>query len=62
MCASLHPNQCVCSGANMHVNVGIRKWILLNLWSHLCLGVLGAKLLVNVCVREWVWLNVRESA
>jgi hypothetical protein len=54
---------CVCVlGANMHVNVGVREWMLLKLRESTCESVcVGANTHVNGGVRELMWLNVRES-
>ena len=52
----------VCLGANMHVNVGVRKWSWLNVRESACESVcVGANTHVNVGVCEWIWLNVCES-
>jgi hypothetical protein len=46
-------------GSNIHVDVGVREWIWLNVRESTCESVLsGAPMLVNVGVREWIWLNM----
>ena len=61
MCAKLHVNLCVL-GANIHVNVGVRGWMWLNVRESASESVcLAANIHVNVCVREWMCLNVRET-
>ena len=45
-------------GASIHVNVGVREWICLNVRESTCDSVLlGAITHVNVGVREWIWLT-----
>ena len=61
MCLNLHVNLCVL-GATIHVIVGVREWMWLNVRETTCDSVcLGANAHVNVGVREWIWLSVRES-
>ena len=52
----------VCVVANIHVNVGVREWMMLKLRESTCESVcVGANTHVNCGVRELMWLNVRES-
>mgnify|MGYP000261467361 FL=1 len=49
-------------GAHIHVNLGVREWMCLNVRETTCESVcLGANIHVNVGVREWMWLNVCGS-
>jgi hypothetical protein len=62
-------------GAHIHVNVGVREWMWLNVSESACESVcgldvcestcesvcLGANIHVDVGVREWMWLNVCGS-
>ena len=46
-------------GSNIHVDVGVREWIWLNVRESTCESLLsGALMLVNVGVREWILLNM----
>ena len=47
--------------ANMLVNVGVREWMLLNVYESTCKSVcLGANMHLDVWVHECNGLNVRE--
>jgi hypothetical protein len=60
MCTNLHVQRCVL-GAHVHVNVGVRERIWLNVRESTCESVcVVANIHVNVGVRERIWLNVRE--
>ena len=49
-------------GSNIHVDVGVREWMWLNVREYTCESVLsGASMLVDVGVRKGNWLNAHES-
>ena len=53
MCAKLHVNLCVL-GANIHVNVGVRGWMWLNVRESSCESVCG----LFGCVRILMCISV----